>query len=180
MFEEIYNIFKVELDGEEFDSDDDALIAANIALNEIYADRDWKFLLKTSTLPAGTLSLAGITDLGKVIDVWAEGSEEPLQKATFQTRFDSSKDYWIDVPNNAIVLINEEYESTNLVIDYKFKPAALTDTNTPITVDHLNALVAYRMGLQYFRKDQDTTIYNLLTDKEDNTMNLLIAHNESI
>jgi len=180
MFDDIYNIFKVELDGEEFDSDDDALIAANLALNEIFAERDWKFLLKTQTLPAGTLSLAGITDLGKVIDVWAEGSEEPLKKATFQQRFDSTFDYWIDVPNNTLVLINDEYNNTNLVVDYKYKPDALTDSNTPITVDHLNALVAYRMGLQYFRKDQDTTIYNLLVDKEDSTMNLLIAYNESI
>jgi len=180
MFENIYDIFKVELDGEEFDSDDDALISANIALDEIFADRDWKFLLKTATLPAGTLSLASITDLGKVIDVWAEGSEEPLRKATFQQRFDSSYDYWIDVPNNTLVLINETYINTNLVVDYKFKPDALTDSNTPITVDHLNALVAYRMGLQYFRKDQDTTIYNTLVEKEDTTMNLLIAYNESL
>jgi len=180
MFETIYNIFKLELDGEEFDSDEDALIAANLAMREILGDRDWKFLLKTSTLAAGTLSLAGITDLDKVIDVWAYDSEEPLRKATFQQRFDTSFDYWIDLANNAIVLINEEYQSTALVVDYKYKPADITDTVDPLTVSHLNALIAYRMGLNYFRKDQDTTIYNILEKKEDQVMELLIMHNESL
>lgn len=180
MFEEIYNIFKLELDGEEFDTDDDALLAANVEFRNVLDDRDWKFLMKTTTLTAGTLSLASITDLDKVTNIYVANRDEPLYKASFDQRFDPNYDYYIDVVNNSIVLIENTYLSTPLVVEYKYAPVDLTDSNTPINQRRLIPIIAYRMGLTYYRKDQDTSIYTQLQDKLEDSMNKLIAYNESL
>lgn len=179
MFDDIYNIFKLELDGDEFDSDDDALLSGNLAYREILNYKDWKFLKKTYTLAAGSFDLSVITDLDKVLDVWVAGRQEPLQKATFENRFDTSKDYWIDYANNLIVPIND-LSSFQLIIDYKYKPADLQFSTSPIKADLMKPLIAYQMGLNYFRKDQDLSIYTTLQDKSNRAFNLLIDYNESL
>lgn len=179
MFEEIYNIFKMEMDGEEFDSDDDALLAANIEMKEILGERNWKFLLKTTTLPAGTLSYASIADLDKVIKVWDDGTE--LERATFERRFDTEKDYWIDVPNKTLAAINTGILSRPLTLDYKAKVDAITAENDILPdVEFLRPLIAYRMCLHFYRKDQDTTVFELIRDKETSAHNALISYNENL
>ena len=179
MFEEIYNIFKMEMDGEEFDTDEDALLAANIEFKEILRDRNWKFLLKTTTLAAGNLSYSGITDIDKVIKVWDDGVE--LERATFERRFDESKDYWNDIPNKTLVAINTGILSRPLTLDYKMKIEDITDTNDLLPdVDALRPLIAYRMCLHFYRKDQDTTVINKIEEKEAKANNSLISYNENL
>lgn len=179
MFEEIYSIFKVNADGEEFDSDDDALIAANIEFRDILRDRDWKFLLKTSTLAAGTLSLAGITDLDRVIRVWSDGVE--LSKAEFDERYDEDKDYYIDQVNNTIVDIHSRLTNLALTVDYKFKPAEITaDSTEQITKFDLKPLIAYGMVLTFYSKDQDLSVYREAYSKREKAMDSLIDYNSSL
>ena len=176
MFEDIYALFKVEMDGEEFDSDDDALLAANTAMRTILADRDWIFLEKSYTLPTGTFSLASLTDLDKLIRVWYD--EEELVKAEYKDRFNTEKDYYFDTATSLIVPINEGLDTSEMIADYKFIPTAITattDTNLSAKVISLiNPLIAYLMGMSYYRKDQDLTIYNQLQEKYEQGFNKLI------
>jgi hypothetical protein len=175
MFDDIYDIFKLELDGEEFDSDDDALLSGNLAYREILNNRDWKFLKKTYTLPAGSFDLS-VIPLDKVLDVWCNGVQ--LKKATFENRFDTSKDYWIDYANKRIVSINNL--TSQLIVDYKYRPADLDEETPAVEPDLMNPVIAYQMGLNYMRKDQDTTVYAVLQDKFNQGFNLLIDHNENL
>jgi hypothetical protein len=179
-FEDIYSIFKLELDGEEFDTDDDAVLACNIAFREVLDDRDWKFLIKTVTLTAGTLSLASILDLDKVTNVYVADSIEPLKKATYENRFDTDYDYYIDLANNSIGLINSEYNNSDLIIDYKYYPADFTLVNTLTLNERLKPCIAYKMCLTYYRKDQDLSTYEKLENHYDSSMNQLIMHNENL
>lgn len=179
MFEEIYNIFKLEMDGEEFDSDEDALLAANVEFKEILRERNWKFLLKTTTLPAGSLSFSSITDLSKVIKVWDDGYE--LRRASFEQRFDQEKDYWIDIPNKTLSAINTGILTRPLTLDYKMKIEDITAENDLLSdVDALRPLIAYRMCLHFYRKDQDTTVYEKIQEKEISAHNSLISYNENL
>lgn len=180
MFEDIYNIFKLEMDGEEFDSDDDAILAANIAMRDILDNRDWKMLIKSATLPVGTLSLASLTDLDKVINVWASGDIEPLRRANYEQRFDTDFDYYIDLATNAIVLINTWYNTSALIVDYKYKPVDITSTNTPISETRLIPIIAYQMCLDYYDKDQDLSVYNNLEKKRDKAFDSFISYNENL
>lgn len=179
MFEEIYNLFKVEMDGEEFDTDDDALIAMNVEFKEILRERPWKFLLTSTTLAAGNLSYASITNLDSVIKVWDDGIE--LAKATYLQRYDESKDYYIDVVNKSIGAINTGITSRPLTLDYKMKIEDITFENNLLEdVEALRPLIAYRMCLHFYRKDQDTTVYEKIQEKEIAAHNSLISYNENL
>lgn len=178
-FEDSYNIFKLDLDGEEFDSDDDAKLSGNVAYREILADRDWKFLKKYYVLPIGSFDISVITDLDKVLNVFIPGRSEPLKKATFENRFDTSKDYWIDLVNKLIVPINN-LGTTQLLVDYKYKPADLDMNSVPVKDDLMCPVLAYKMELNYLRKDQDLTTYDTIQTNYNRVLNLLIAYNESL
>jgi len=178
MFEEIYNIFKLELDGEEFDTDDDALLAANLAMTEIFKDRDWRFLTTSTTFAAGTLAFGTIDNFGKIIRIWYDSVE--LRRAQQDERFDTSFDYYIDNVSKEIVLITDFYEDKALIVDHLWVPDPIELENTPITEPLLNALIAYKMGLNYFRKDQDTTIYGILETKRDITARKLIDYDNTL
>ena len=183
MFEDIYDIFKLEMDGEEFDTDDDAVLASNLAMRDILDDRDWRFLSKTTTLSAGTLSLASITDLDKVTNIYVANREVPLAKATLDQRYDSSYDYYIDIISNTVVLINNDLVNTDLIIEYKYRPDDLTLTNNPLatqTQNRLKKVIAYAMTLTFYDKDQDLSVYTQLRTKYEDSLDRLIAYNESI
>ena len=116
--EEIYDIFKRELDGEEFETDDDAIAAMNVAYRKILALRNWEALKRTTTLSAGSLSLSSISDnLDRVLEVWAtmgvDRDEQPLDKATFSDRFNYDKDYYYDhinikTSNDAVIFFGAD------------------------------------------------------------------------
>ena len=178
MFEEIYNIFKLELDGEEFDTDDDALIAANLALDEILADREWKFLTTSTTFVAGNLTYGDRDNFDKILRIWYDSVE--LKRAAQDERFDTCYDYYVDNVTKEVTLITDFYEDKDLIVDYKHKPDPIELENTPIDVKLLNALIAYKMGLSYFRKDQDTTIYGILENKRDITERKLIDYDNTL
>ena len=178
MFEEIYNIFRVELDGEEFDTDDDALLGANTIMREILRQRDWKFLLTSTTFAAGNLSWADIDNFGKVIRVWYDSVE--LAKAEFDERFDPSFHYYVDVRNQTLGLISDFYEDKALIVDHTFKPDDMELENAPLEIEALNALIAYKMGLLYYRKDQDTTVYANMETKYDQAWKTLIDYDNSL
>lgn len=185
--EDIYNLFKQELDGEEFDSDDDALRVMNIVYRKILADRDWHILKKYATLTTPTLSLAGITDLDKVLKVWAVGDggstdRTPLKKARFDQRFDESFDYWINYPSNALALIgdNNSYAGKDKVVDYKYKPADLAMDTEPIFPVVGQPAIAYEMILVYKEKDENPDFYTQIEKKRDVAVAQLIAWNESL
>jgi hypothetical protein len=173
-FENSYDIFKMDLEGEEFDSDDDALLSGNIAYREILNDRDWKFLKKTYTLPG--LDLSVIPDLDKVLKVWCNGTE--LKKASFDNRFDTSKDYWVDYANKMIVPIN--CDISDLIVDYTFKPDDLESDTVPPKDDLICIMIAYKMELNYLRKDQDLATYQTIEDNYKRFLGLLINYNESL
>ena len=174
MFDDIYAIFQLETDGEEFDSDEDALIAANIAMREILMPRDWKFLEKSYTMPTGSLSLAGITGLDKVLRIWY--NEIELEKGGRKDRYNDEKDYWVDTINNVIVPVGEGNTLTEqeMIMDYKYKPVDITATNTPITKEGLIPLIAWKMVMNYYRKDQDSSFYQICQDKYNEGMDILV------
>lgn len=177
MFEDIYDLFKVEMDGEEFDSDDDALLAAKNALKRIFAKRDWKKLKKTQTLAVGSFDLSAITDLDHVLKIWYNGYE--LKRADYDNRYDTEYDYYIDEANNLIVPINGGLDLQALIVDYKSKPADLTDSNTPVVWPEVYPAVVFDMGMTYYRKDQDLSVYNQMQERYEEEMNLLIDSNEN-
>lgn len=185
--QDIYDLFSQELDGETFDSDTDALRSMNIEYRDILADRDWHILKKSYTLPAGTTSLAGITDLDKILKIWAVIGSNPtdrieLKKANFDQRFDENFDYWIDLANNTINFIgdNNQYDDDDLIVDYKYKPDDLTLATSPVFPDVGYPAISYGMILTFKRKDADTDFYNQTKDKKDEAMNKLIQWNESL
>jgi len=181
--QQIYDIFIRELDGEEFSSDDDALASANLAYRTILANRDWEFLNKNATLTAGTTSLAGITDLDRPLRVWAEvgaTTKTLLNKAQYDERFDTQKDYYFDFANNTVNLINDEYATNSLIVDYKYRPTALTLTTSPVFPEEYQPIIAYRMILDFKESDQDFEGYNEVTAKYNKLLGLLVDYNESL
>lgn len=185
--EDILGLFSQELDGESFDSDDDAKREMNISYRNILADRDWHILKKTATLAAGIVSLAGITDLDKVLSVWANMSADPtdvlkLKKANFDQRFDPNFDYWIDHANNEIKWIdsNAPYAVYSLFVDYKYKPDDLDDDTEIVFPDIGYPAIAYDMILAFKEKDTDPDFYDQIVRKKERAMNLLIDWNEQL
>ncbi len=178
MFEDIYEQFQIEVDGEQFDSDDDALVAANKAMRAILKERDWKFLQTTTTFSAGDLSFLEIDNFDAIIRIWYDSSE--LNKAEFDRRFDTEYDYWIDNFAKEVMLIGTFYEDKDLIVDYKYIPDEMTLTNDPLTIPLLNDVIALKMELTYFVKDQDMTTYTQMEDRLENAMNLLIDYNNSL
>lgn len=179
MFEDIYAIFQLETDGEEFDTEEDALTAANVAFREVLAERDWKFLDKSYTMPTGSLSLAGITDLDKVLDVWYD--RVLLTKADRKERFDSDKDYYVDYANLLIVPVSSgSLVTSEMIIDYKMKPVDITSSNTPIAKEALHAIIARKMIMTYYRKDQDLTVYREASIKYEEGLDLLITEDGNL
>jgi len=178
MFEEIYEIFKLELDGEEFDTDDDALVAANKAMRSVLTEREWKFLQTSTTFAPDDLTFGSRDNFEKVIRVWYDGAE--LNKAELDERFDTRFDYYIDHVTKEIMLITDFYSGKDLVVDYVSRPDDIELENEPISVNLLNVLIAYTMGLTYFRKDQDTTIYTILEEKRADALNELIDFNNTL
>lgn len=177
-FEDSYNIFKIKMDGDEFDSDDEALVMGNVAFREVLNERDWKFLKKTYTLPINSLDLSPITDLDKVLTVWLNGNK--LKKADFHQRFDPSFDYWIDHANNKIVPTSFTLNNQSLIVDYKYRPDDLEADTPIIKADFICSLIADRMRLNYMDKDQDTENYSHAQADYESNLNKLIAYNESL
>ena len=175
-FEDSKKIFEINTDGEEFDSDDDALVAGLLAFRKILANRDWKFLKRSYTLSSGNYSLSSITDLDKVLDIWLNGNK--LKKASFEQRFDTSYDYYIDLYNNAIVPINNI--TGELVVDYKCRPDDFTMTSPIMKPDLMCPLIAYQMKMDYLDKDQDLETYGNAETNYNIFLNLLITFNESL
>lgn len=178
MFETIYNLFKIEMDGEEFDADEDALTKANVAYRTILRQRNWKFLNKTTQFAAGVTDLSTISDLDKVLKLWRNGEE--LVKTTFEQRFDDSKDYWIDHVGKKINYLSNSLLSSVIDVDYKYKPVDLTETNTPLVVDGLENAIALQMCLDYYSKDQDLTVYTKIEEKLSKAIDSLINYNENL
>lgn len=185
--QDIYDLFSQELDGETFDSDADALREMNISYRNILGDRDWYILLKSSTLTAGTYDLSTITDLDKVIRVWADIGDLStdrieLRKANFDQRFDESFDYWIDYANNEIKLIGDtnEYADNDLIVDYKYKPADLALASEIVLPDIGYPAIAYDMILAFKEKDTDPDFYTQVENKKEKAMDKLIQWNEEL
>lgn len=177
--QDIYDLFSLELDGETFDSDQDALIEMNVAYRALIGERDWKILQKSYALPAGTTSLSGITDLDHVLRIWDNGYE--LKKATFEQRFDSDYDYWIDHANNQIVFINDGYSSQDLTIDYVYKPADLEEMEDLIVLHDLAyPIISYDMILSFKEKDTDPDFYSQIQSKREKAMDKFINWNENL
>jgi hypothetical protein len=177
--EEIYNLAKRRLDGEEFDSDDDALDELNVLYREELSDRDWKFLIKTATLPAGTTDLTTITDLKRVLRVFSSDGTE-LSKTSIDDRFNTEKDYYIDYANNELALINTDYSTEALTVDYIYSPDDLALDTEPVFPSDYHALLGYRLVIEYKDKDQDFEGYSQAERKYNNLKGLLIEYNESL
>ncbi len=185
--QDIYDLFQQELDGETFDSDADALREMNISYRNILSDRDWHILKKTATLTAGTTLLTGITDLDKVLKIWANVGTLPtdvleLKKANFDQRFDPNFDYWIDHVNNQIKWIdnNAPYAIYNLFVDYKYKPDDISLTSEIVLPDVGYPAIAYDMILSFKEKDADPDFYSQIGTKKEKSLDRLIQWNEEL
>jgi len=188
--EEIYNLFQLELDGETFDSDEDAEQEMNIAWRNLLSDRNWVKLKKTQTLSAGETDLTTITDLDKVLKVWAVGDggstdRTPLIGGTFDDRFNLSFDYWIDHVNQTFNLIGDDnsYEEDELVVDYKYKPddLALEDENdVSVFPAFAHPIIAYDMILAYKEKDENPDFYQTIERKRERLFDRLVLWNEQL
>lgn len=179
--EEIYNLFKQELDGEEFESDEDAQRAMNVAYRKILAERDWEILRRTAALT--NPSLAAITDLDKVLDVWAGGVE--LKRANYRDRFkyDQEKDYYVDLANNQIGFIHSGvWQDCILTIDYKYRPddLDLSSTDEPIFPDTYCPRIAYEMVLAYKRGDESFDGYREVERKNQELEDLMVDWDSSL
>ena len=182
--EQIYNTFKRELDGEEFASDEDALDAMNIAYRAILAERVWEFLKKSYTLPAGTYDLSAITDFDVVLAVWEiYGSnptdKEKLEKASFDNRYSEGYDYWIDLINRTIEMLNQSVINS-LLVDYKYRPEDLTMETSPVFPSDYAPIIAYKMILDFKESDQDFDGYNEVSAKYARLKGLLVDYNEGL
>lgn len=180
-FEDIYNLFRSETDGEEFDSDDEALIQGNVAYRTILAERPWKFLkmFYETTVSGSSISLSVIADLdnNRVLAICC--NDYILKKATFEQRKDRSYDYWVDYANGEIKFIND-FEGQEIEIEYIYKPSDITmESGTVLGPTH-NPIIAYRMILDFKEKDSDPTFYQSVEKKYDKARGLLINYNENL
>lgn len=176
-FEQIYNIFKIKTDGEEFDSDDDALFMADIARTKILALRDW-IILKTTTsisITSDEYDYSAIDNLDKPLKLWDDDYE--LKKATFENRKNTDYDYWIDYANKKIKFINE-FTGKTLDLDYKYKPATLEEDDD--VEDLLGQCMAHQMIIDFYEKDQDNTFYKEAVFNLEKTLSLLTNYNENL
>ena len=176
IFDNIYNLFKIKTDGEEFDSPDDALTMANVAYRKILAIRDWLFLKKTTTISitSSSYDYTDITDIDKPLALWYGDCQ--LKKAIFEKR-KNYFDYWIDYASKEINFIND-FSGKALELDYKYRPA---DINGETEIeDILGQCIAYQMILDYFEKDQDTSVYQEAYANYQKCMNILTDYNESL
>lgn len=185
--EEIYNLAKQEMDGDEFDSDDDALRAMNVAYRKILAERIWEILKKSSTLGVGITSLAGIADLDFVIKLWATkggaNDEIELTKGNRDERFDYQKnmDFYVDLASNAIVFrYPNDWNEYYIIVDYKYRPAALTLNTSPIFPEDYCPRIAYEMVLAYKRGDENFDGYSAVEAKNNELKELMTDWNESL
>jgi len=178
--QDIYDLFSLELDGETFDSETDALIEINVSYRDLINERDWNILKKSYTLPAGTTSLSVIADLDKVLAVWYDGYE--LKKANFNQRFDTDFDYWIDYANNTINFINEgQFDNVDITVDYKYSPDDFEDLEDEIVFpDIAYPVISYDIILSYKEKDTDPDFYSQIERKREKAFNLLVNWNESL
>lgn len=182
---DIYALFKVHLDGEEFNSDTDALLAMNTAYRKILSERDWEFLKKSSAQPRGFSTLSTITDLSYVRGVWAvigtqKNAKMPLSKTTYDNRFDENYDYYIDYASGTFNYIASSEPSTWLsyIIDYKYKPADLTMTTSPVWPEEYHALLAYEMIKAYKEADATFDFYKETSGRYEDMRSGLTLWNE--
>ncbi|HPQ42935.1 MAG TPA: hypothetical protein PKZ42_01810 [Syntrophales bacterium] len=185
--EEIYNLAKQEMDGEEFESEEDALRAMNVAYRKILAERIWEILKKTTTLAAGTTSLAGIIALDFVIRLWAtkgkSNDEIELTKGNFGDRYDYNidMDYWIDLANNQIGFrYSDVWDEYDLITDYKYKPDALTMETEPVFPEDYHPRIAYEMVMAFKRGDESFDGYAEVERKNNELAELMTDWNEGL
>lgn len=178
MWEIIYNLFKIKTDGEEFDSEDDALLIANGAYRKLLAIRDWIFLKKTSsiTITSTSYTYSAITDLAKPLALWY--GDYKLKKATFENRKDANYDYWIDYTSKKIMFIND-YSGKTLDLDYKYRPDDISVSVDPV-VEEMGPAIAFQMILDYYEKDQDNSVYQQASANLSTSISSLTDYNESL
>lgn len=182
---EIYNIFKIEMDGEEFASDEDAMASINVEYRTLLFERDWKILNKSQTAPLGTtIDLSLILDLDNVLRVWAvdtSGEKTELTKTSFEDRFNEEKDYYVDYATNKIVFINSiPTNYASYIVDYKYAPADITTTTSPVFPPAAHGLLAYLLAQTYLRADQTQDFYNEFGNKYENIKANLVLWNEQL
>jgi len=125
---DIYDLVQDLLDGDEFQSDDAAQRSMNLHYRKILADRDWYFLIRTTTMQLDSLIYANLLNVYH-IDSSGSVNPNPLRKAPYSDRFNTEYDYYINEATGEIILINELTGS--LLVDYKFKPNDLGFTAVP-------------------------------------------------
>lgn len=131
---DIYDLVQDLLDGDEFQSDDAAQRSMNTNYRKILADRDWYFLIRTTTMQLDSLIYSALPNFDKVLNVYhvdtaGTVNPTPLRKAMYSDRFNTEYDYYISEATGEIILINELTGS--LLVDYKFRPNDLGFTAVP-------------------------------------------------
>lgn len=184
---EIYDLFKIMTDGEEFASDTDAASVLNVADAAIRGERNWEKLKKTTALPLGSSSLSAVTDLDRPLKLWAVvgsnvADKQLLKQATFDERFNTEYDWYYDAAANSINFIKDTIPTTwqSYLLDYKYLPAALTLATTPWLHPDYHALYAYEMVRVFKRADADFDFYKDYGSEYEIIHGLAIDWNESL
>lgn len=185
--EQINDLFMDKVDGDEFSSEEAALRSMNEKYRKLLSKKDWKFLNKTANLAAGVTSLAGITDLDKVLTVWAKVGPastdvDKLEKSDWDDRFNTDKDYYIDIVNITVNFIgdNNSYAQYPLIIDYKCKPADLTMETAPVFYSDFHSILAYAMAKDFKTADENSDFYNEMSAKEEELENGMVDYYENL
>jgi len=172
----IYSLFQTITDGEEFDSDDAAISIMQVAYDDLLSQRDWYFLNKTVAVLSTSLTLP--TDCAKVLRLWlvdsaGNVSSEPLQRTTFEKRYENVGDYYINEVSKTIVFL-ESFTNCSFILDYKYRPNRLgfntiaysagppiveaIDSVTVIPSEFV-AVLAFYMKKQYKSADENYDFY---------------------
>lgn len=184
---DIYDLFKIFTDGEEFASDTDAMIALDMADIVIRSERDWELLKKSVALPLGTASLAAITDKEKLLVLWAVTGpnfkdKQELKQAPWKDRFNPEYDWYYDPSTDSIIFTITTIPTNWLsyILDYKYVPDTITLTTTPIFPEISKPLYAYELVRIFKRADADFDFYKEYGDEYEFARGLLIDNNESL
>jgi len=186
---EVKTFFETLVDDDNI-TDANALVIMNVAKDKLFARRQWEFLKTTddsNTASGKTYTLP--TSFSEMIELWIDDVRvegiRPSQRRLFR---DAYSRYYIDIPNNNLVLTYIPTGGT-IYMDYIRETDALTlvDTDIATTIvgfkKSFHALLAYEMAQVYFMQDVGDRRDSWRPEHKgeyNDLLNLMIKHDESL
>lgn len=165
--QEIREHFQWLVDDDTLDEDRETALA-NIAYDELNAERSWRYLDSSDTsdtVLSSTLTYALPTDfLQSVKVVLFDGSKTYVDFAPVPYRErlnfkNAGRYYYVDQKNGNLVFLSQDtltaYVGWTIVHEYQYQPAQLSSsTDEPVFNRAFHAILAYQMAKHYFFNDQ--------------------------